>query len=247
MLRTNCVLAESHLKGQSDLKADKTGISSQSGSASGIRIRRNSFKTGRCEAVFWRRTSRQDVQTIVLAAKRLDRAQRSPGKRNGPLGSVAIEILELFANLVNFKTGRLEPSIETIMRYLKRSRDAVVRALRALRAYGFIDWLRRYTPTLREGRGPQVRQASNAYRLMLPERAKRFLGRFATPCPLPEDAEYQLQVGESEVQAHRASLNVEQRVLFDIGDTPLGHSLARLGKLIKERESAKQKEFRTIL
>ncbi|HRM75333.1 MAG TPA: helix-turn-helix domain-containing protein, partial [Paracoccus sp. (in: a-proteobacteria)] len=61
--------------------------------------------------------------------------------------------MELFANLVDFRTGRLEPAIETLMRMLRRSRDAIVRALKALRSHGFLDWLRRYVPTGNEGRG----------------------------------------------------------------------------------------------
>lgn len=51
----------------------------------------------------------------------------------------------------NRKTGQLDPSIETLMRKLKRSRDSIVRALNALRAHGFLDWLRRYVPTGSEG------------------------------------------------------------------------------------------------
>jgi hypothetical protein len=65
------------------------------------------------------------------------------------------------------------------MRKLRRSKDAVVRALQALRAHGFLDWLRRYVPTGQEGRGPQVKQTSNAYRLSMPARAMRLLGRLA--------------------------------------------------------------------
>lgn len=212
------------------------------GRASRNPVHRHSHAAGRCEGVFWRCTSRHDVQKIVLAAKRFERIERSPGKRNGPLGSVAIEILELFANLVSFRTGRLDPSIETIMRYVKRSKDAVTRALKALRTHGFLDWLRRYEPTGREGRGPQVRQTSNAYRLSLPERAKRLLGRLGMPPPLPEDYEQQRQMRAAELEAHRASLDMEQLALFDVGDTPLGRALARLGKSIKERESGRRDE-----
>ncbi|MCA0422561.1 MAG: helix-turn-helix domain-containing protein, partial [Proteobacteria bacterium] len=140
-------------------------------------IRRHSRAAGRCEGVFWRRTNRQEVHTILLAAKRYELAQRQPGERSGPLGSVAIEVLELFANLVDFRTGRLDPAIDTLMGKLRRSRDAIVRALKNLRAHGFLDWMRRYVPTGNEGRGPQVKQTSNAYRLSLPARARQFLGR----------------------------------------------------------------------
>lgn len=179
---------------------------------------------------------------IVLAARRYELAARQPGARNGPLGGVAIEIMELLANLVDFRTGRLEPSIDTLMLKLRRSRDAVVRALKNLRAHGFLDWLRRYEPTGNEGRGPQVKQASNAYRMSLPDRAQRILGHWGIAPPPPDD---HMQVGvehAAAIDAHRASLDIEARTLFDVGDNALGKALARLGKAINLRESARQTE-----
>ncbi|RVK85320.1 helix-turn-helix domain-containing protein [Sinorhizobium meliloti] len=205
-------------------------------------VRRDSFQRGRCEAGFWRRTNPKEVQPILLAAKCYERNERQPGKRSGPLGSVAIEIVELFVNLMDYQTGRLEPSIDTIMRMIKRSRDAVVRGLDNLRTHGFLDWLRRYEPTGNEGRGPQVKQTSNAYRLLLPERAKRFLDRVGIAAPIPDDHAQALAERRATVEEHRASLELDERALFDVGDTPLGRALARLGKSIKQRESARQTE-----
>ncbi|RVK90345.1 helix-turn-helix domain-containing protein [Sinorhizobium meliloti] len=205
-------------------------------------VRRQSRARGHCEAVFWRCTDRQQVQRILLAAKCYERNERQPGKRSGPLGSVAIEIVELFVNLMDYQTGRLEPSIDTIMLKLRRSRDAIVRALKNLRTHGFLDWLRRYEPTGNEGRGPQVKQTSNAYRLSLPERAKRFLGRLGIAPPLPEDHAQALAVRMAAIEEHRASLMLDERALFDVGDNPLGQALARLGKLMKQRESARRTE-----
>lgn len=205
-------------------------------------VRGQSRARGRCEAVFWRRTNRQDVQRILLAAKRYERIERQPGARSGPLGSVALEILELLGNLVDYKTGRLEPSIDTLMARLKRSRDAIVRALKNLRTHGFLDWLRRYEPTGNKGQGPQVQQASNAYRLSLPERARRLLGRLGMSPPPPEDYSQAQAIRAAELDAHRKSLALDELALFDIGDNPLGKALARLGKSIKQRESAKQTE-----
>lgn len=205
-------------------------------------VRKHSRAAGRERGVFWRQTNRQEVRQIILAARRYELAEKQPGRRNGPLGSVAIEVLELFANLVDFRTGRLEPSLDWIMAKLRRSRDAVVTALKALRQHGFLDWLRRYEPTGNEGRGPQVRQTSNAYRLSLPERAKRFLGRFGMSPPLPADAEQAVAERKAELDAHRVSLDLEARTLFDVGDNPLGQALARLARSMKQRESAKQTE-----
>ena len=205
-------------------------------------VRKHSRERGYCEGMFWRRTNRQEVQKILLAAKRYELAERRPGERSGPLGSVAIELLELFANLVDFKTGRLEPAIDTLMRRLRRSRDAIVRALKNLRTHGFLDWLRRYEPTGNEGRGPQVQQTSNAYRLSLPERAKRLLGRLGMSPPLPEDVEQQRQQREAEMKAHMDAMETGERVLFQMGDTPLARALANLGRSVKQRESARQTE-----
>ena len=117
-------------------------------------VRRGSRLAGACEGVFWRRTDRQEVRRIVLAAKRYELAGRQRGHRNGPLGHVGLEVLDLLANLVSYRSGRLEPSIAYLMGKLKRSKDAVVRALAALREHGFLDWLRRHEAVeLVEGAG----------------------------------------------------------------------------------------------
>jgi len=205
-------------------------------------VRRHSHFKGRSEGRIWRPTNRQEVQKVLLAAKRYELAERRKGERTGPLGSVAIEVLEFLVNLVDFRTGRLEPSLNTIMGKVRRSRDAVVRALKALRAHGFLDWLRRYEPTDNKGRGPQVKQASNAYRLLLPEKALRLLGRFGKAPPPPEDHVAAQAARAAELDAYRKALPLDERALFEAGDNPLGRALAALGKSLQQRESAKQTE-----
>jgi hypothetical protein len=205
-------------------------------------VRRHSHFKGRSEGRIWRPTNRQEVQKVLLAAKRYELAERQKGERTGPLGSVAIEVLEFFVNLVDFRTGRLEPSLDTIMGKVRRSRDAVVRALKALRAHGFLDWLRRYEPTGREGSGPQVQQASNAYRLSLPEKALRLLGRFGKAPPPPDDHVAAQAARVAELDAYRKALPLDELALFEAGDNPLDRAFAALGKSLQERESAKQTE-----
>ena len=205
-------------------------------------IRRNSRRKGSCEASIWRQTSRQKMQQVLMAARRYERVNKEPGKRNGPLGGIALEVLALFANLVNFKTGRLDPSLDYITDKLCRSRDAVVRAMKALRDHGFLDWLRRYEPVPNEGRGPQVRQVSNAYRLSAPKRALALLGRWASRPALPED-EGREQADRSAMEAEfKATLDLSSYATFQCGDSPLGKALAQLGKSIDLRESAKRTE-----
>lgn len=221
------------------------------GQRSRVPVRGNSYRRGYCEAVFWRRTNWQEVQRILLAAKRYERIERRPGRRNGPLGSVAIEVMEYLVNVVDYKTGRLEPSIETMMRRLKRSRDAIVRALTNLRRHGFLAWIRRYEPTGNEGHGPQVRQVSNAYRLLLPERARRHLEHFGVSSPIPEDCEHTHEVRTAELEQYRKSLPCEERASFTVDDALLRQAYARLGRAIDrkkwndQRESAGRDESRT--
>ena len=121
-----------------------------------------------------------------------------------------------------------------------------VAALKALRSHGFIDWLRRYVPTGNSGRGPQVTQTSNAYRLSLPQKAIRLLGAYAKPAPLPDDYLQQQADRAAAIEDHRAELSLAERTLFDMGDSPLSQSLARLGAFIQQRESAKKTESLSV-
>ena len=142
----------------------------------GAPVRRFSRMKGRCEGVFWRPFRAEDARRYMRAAERYERDRREAGKRNGPLGPVGLEVLRELVRLVDYRTGRLEPAITTLMGRLKRSRDAICRALANLRRHGFLDWLRRFEPVLAKGeKGPQVRQVTNAYRLSLPPGAERLL------------------------------------------------------------------------
>ena len=205
-------------------------------------VRRHSRTAGRCEAVFWRRTDRQEVRRVVLAARRYELHGRQSGERNGPLGFVALEVLDLLSNMVDYRSGRLDPSIETMMRKLRRSRDAIVRALAALRRHGFLDWLRRYVATGND-HGPQVQQTSNAYRLSLPQRALRLLGRLGQAAPPPDDFTTAQHARTAELDAYKRSLALDELPLFNgDADDPVTKALIALGKSMKERESAKRTE-----
>jgi hypothetical protein len=208
-------------------------------------LRRNSRRAGSCEASFWRGTSRRDIQKVLMAAQKYERANRARGRRNGPLGSIALEVLALFANLVNFKSGRLDPSLDYITDKLRRSRDAVVRALKALRDHGFLDWMRRFEPVPNDGRGPQVRQVSNAYRLFAPKRALALLGRWAGRPAAPDD-DQAARADRAAMEAdHVATLDLAGFASFHIEDSDLAKALAQLGEAIDLRESAKRTEFQS--
>jgi DNA-binding transcriptional MocR family regulator len=178
----------------------------------------------------------------MTAAERYDRAGKLKGARNGPLGAIGLEVLRELLRLIDYRTGRLEPSIETLMTRLKRSKDAVVRALKALRACGFVDWLRRYVPANAGAKGPQLHQTSNAYRLSLPPEAAELVPLTATDAPAPDDDDQARAQARALVDQHLAQETPEIRnaVLFGKGKladlfTRIEHAVAR-----RQRESAER-------
>lgn len=203
-------------------------------------IRHSSRPTGR-EGLFWRPFDRRQRGRFMLAAERYERTRREKGKRNGPLGPIGLEVLRELLRLVDYRTGRLDPAITTLMQRLRRSKDAVVTALKNLRAAGFLEWLRRYEPT-GNAEGPQVRQISNAYRLSLPGAALRLLGRLATPAPLPDDDRHRREAQAAEAGAMIDGLPLWEQPAQLVGDESLVAILSRLGRAVAERESAKQAE-----
>ena len=180
---------------------------------------------------------------MVLAAKRYELAGRMPGRRRGPLGHVALEVLELLANLVSYRSGRLEPSYAYLMRTLRRSKDAVHQALLALRAHGFLDWLRRHerVEVVEDAPGPRVRQVSNAYRLSLPARAAQLLRHVLSgPVPLPDDEAQAREDRAAWLKEHKAALPLSELPLAEVEDDRLARVLGELGRAMEERASEAQ-------
>jgi hypothetical protein len=197
-------------------------------------IRRHSRPRGRCESVFWRPFNPKDIGRFMLAAERFERAGRRKGERTGPLGAVALEVLRELMRLVDYRTGRLEPALTTIMRRVKRSKDAVVRALANLRAHGFLDWLRRWEAT-GDTNGPKVKQATNAYRLFLPAAAARLLGHLASPPPIAADIEHARAAHAAAVVAMVDGLPLDEQPAAAGLEGPLAAALSRLGRAVMRR------------
>jgi hypothetical protein len=155
-------------------------------------VRRDSHYAGEREHRVWRPIGRTPKEARKLIAVRLQAAEhyelanKEPGKSNGPLGGIGLEVLRVLYRMVDYRTGRLDPAIATICQRIRRSRGAVVAALKRLKAHGFLDWVRRAEPTHNEGAGPQVRQISNAYGFGLPARAAAWVKRKLASPPPPD-------------------------------------------------------------
>ena len=186
-------------------------------------VRRNSRLAGE-EGRFWRRYSNREMGPALKAAERYDLVHKKKGERNGPLGHIGLQVFRALWGRVRFQDGRLDPSIDWLMRRCRRSKDAIVRALAALRDHGFVSWLRRFV--LADGdqigrRGPQVKQTSNAYALAVPDKAAALVR-----IPPPEDEEARLADLETQRKAHVAA------------DSGLGEALDRLGVAVSNASPA---------
>lgn len=169
----------------------------------------------------------------MLAAERLERSQRKKGSRNGPLGAIAIEVLRELLRLVDYKTGRLEPAIATLMQRCKRSKDAIVRALSNLRAAGFLDWLRRWKAT--DNPDQPVAQATNAYRLTMPPAAERLLGERAGAAPIPDDAADLCADREQQFKDMVFSMPREEQPHILFGVSALADAVSRFARAMRSQ------------
>lgn len=113
--------------------------------------------------------------------RRLAKEIYSKGREKGGRGPIdATDLLvhdELLAHL-DFKTGRCDPSYDTLMDKCRLARETIRQSLKALRAVGLISWVRRTVKVDSAGAaGPQRKQFSNAYHFE-PSRLARIARQF---------------------------------------------------------------------
>lgn len=106
---------------------------------------------------------RNDRARIMHLAERLNTNTRQPGQHGGCLKDSGLQVLRaLLFGFLNCRTGRLDPSIDTLARHVGHSRQTIVSALQRLRAAGFISWVQRVVMVDVDGQ-LRPRQTSNAY------------------------------------------------------------------------------------
>lgn len=221
-------------------------VARRPGRETGQQVHRYSKTPAGREGRFWQPFNPKDVARFLQAAEKYDRLKRLAhrrernGRKNGAIGHVGMEVLRELLRLIDYKTGRLDPAIATLAQRIGRSIAAVADALKRLKEHGFIDWLRRYVPTGNAGlRGPQVKQTSNAYRLMLPAEVVRGM-----TSPPPQDDSQRRETAAEEGRAMIAALPLDEQPAEMIDDPELARLLGRLGRSImdNERDSAKRHE-----
>src|SRR3569623_3187672 len=108
-------------------------------------VRRNSRHAGERELRSWKQENvfpADERRERGKALREYDRQHKLPGKMMGPIGRGGVELYDELLGMREFRSGRLDPALETIARRLRVAKQTVVAALARLKSHGFIDWFR---------------------------------------------------------------------------------------------------------
>ncbi len=111
----------------------------------------------------------------------IERLDATIARADERLTRIDVTVLEALLSKMDFATGALFPSYDTIAAWAVCSRNAAIDAVKRLKARGFVDWVRRSIRTNNEGEfAPQREQTSNAYyfdhrRSMAPRTWQRYM------------------------------------------------------------------------
>ena len=210
-------------------------------------VRRNSYyASDRRSTSLWRpiaangREARRLIAARLKAAEHYNERNKQPGERQGPIGDVGIRLLRELYRIVDFKTGRLEPAIDTLCERINRARATVVKYLAKLKEHGFLDWVRRSEPIDDvDGAGPRVRQITNAYGFCLPAAASTWVKKTLGNGPTPDCELARREADRAETEAMIKTVSLEEQAAFIAGtDGPLAEALASLARTMNCRNSA---------
>jgi hypothetical protein len=111
----------------------------------------------------------------------IERLDATIARADGRLRPLDIHVLESLLDKIDFATGALFPSYDTIAEWAVCSRNKAIDAIKRLKSRGFVDWVRRSIRTNNDGEfAPQREQTSNAYyfdhrRSMAPRTWQRYM------------------------------------------------------------------------
>ena len=190
-------------------------------------VRRNSYyASDRRSTSLWRpiapngREARRLIAARLKAAEHYNERNKQAGERQGPLGDVGIRLLRELYRIVDFKTGRLDPAIDTLCRRINRARATVVKYLAKLKEHGFLVWVRRSEPIDdANGAGPRVRQITNAYGFSLPASASMWEKKTLGNSPPPDCEIARREADRAETEAMLGTVTNDEFIEFTFGDT----------------------------
>ena len=131
---------------------------------------------------------RNFVARLWFVAQMIERkswACRAKGKHGGTLGTVGMEVLRTLLFVIKKVDGRLYPSFEALATLSRKSKQAVVTAIKVLERMGFVTVHKRIK-RIQTPLGVRVVQDSNAYEFHLPVKG---LGALAMAVFCPRSSE----------------------------------------------------------
>jgi hypothetical protein len=206
-------------------------------------VRRNSYyASDRRSTSLWRpiapngREAHRLIAARLKAAEHYNERNKQAGERQGPIGDVGIRLLRELYRIVDFKTGRLEPAIDTLCERINRARATVVKYLAKLKEHGFLDWVRRSEPIDDvDGAGPRVRQITNAYGFSLPKAASAWVAKILGNGPVPDCEIARREADAAEVEAMLATASTDEQVDYLVGDPQLAAIFKSFGSSLSKK------------
>jgi len=196
----------------------------------------------------WRESTTDEVKFHPLPKKeaarrwhkawRFDRQTHTPGKHGGAIGRPALLVLHvLLFDFLDYASGQLDPSYDTIARKAGVCRRAVAEALRRLRVLGLLHWQRRSRPEPEANGGYRQVQETNAYAVLPPSHWRGY--HEPPPAPPPEPGTWgdhpPLPSPIEQAAADLAAGSLHRSVLAELESDPgdlLAGALARLGRAV---------------
>lgn len=225
---------------------------------SSVPVWRNSYYEGSIEDRVYRpfmggnkRNAKRMIAAIMRSARELEkktrraRQEKAKGARNGIIGQTGLDVLDVLYNrFLDYKSGRLDPSIEAIADATGYAYSAVHAALVRLRECGFVQWVRRSRETGNKGEaGPQVEQIPNAYAMLIPDALKPLLKHIMAEAPLPDCERWRREQHANDFKRMISEISASQFVRDIIGgDGKIGLSLGRIAALL-DAQQEQEREF----
>jgi hypothetical protein len=168
-------------------------------------------------------------------ARAFDRQTRRKDRHGGALGHAALQVLHsLIFDFLNYRSGRLDPSHATIARVANVCERTVRNALKRLRDYGILNWVKRCRPVEQAG-GFVMEQITNAYAVLPEGQWRGYRPPAEPPAPAPgtwgDHPPLPSQIDQAAEEARRGG---DPRTVISILDADTGDvlaaALARLGR-----------------
>jgi hypothetical protein len=116
-------------------------------------------------------------------ARDFERRTRQPGRQDGAIGRNGLAVLHaLIFDFLDFRTGQLDPAHTTIAAKAGISPRSVARGLVSLKLAGVVNWLRRCTESVKNGRFT-LEQETNAYAILPSSQWRGFIEPPEAPPP----------------------------------------------------------------